>query len=81
MISFTKKKGSQIFGVFKNQPLQHSMVCFFEFLTPFILGGHNYLNFIPFLTIFSAPYLPIKRVQIFFGHQKQQSPPLGSCLP
>jgi hypothetical protein len=46
------------------------MVYFFEFLTPSTLGGHNYLNFIPFLMIFSASYVPIKGVQVFFGHKK-----------
>jgi hypothetical protein len=56
------------------------MVCFFEFLTPSTLGGHNFLNPIPFLIIFSAPYAPIGGVEVLFGHQKQQSLPLASCL-
>jgi hypothetical protein len=40
----------------------------FEFLTPSILGGHNFLNSILFLTIFGAPKMPLREVQIFFGH-------------
>jgi hypothetical protein len=28
---------------------------FFEFLTPYTLGGHNFFHSIPFLTIFNAP--------------------------
>jgi len=57
------------------------VVCFFEFLTPSILGGYNFFNSIPSLRIFSAPHVPIKGVQIFFGHQKQWNPPLGFGLP
>jgi hypothetical protein len=41
----------------------------FEFLTPFILKGHNFLNSIPFLMIFSAPNVPIGGVQILFRHK------------
>jgi hypothetical protein len=41
---------------------------FFEFLTPFILGGCNFLNPNPFLMIFSASKTPIRRVQILFEH-------------
>ncbi len=58
-----------------------SMVCLFEFLTPSTLGGINFFNPNPFLTIFSVPNAPIGRVQVLFGHQKQQSPPLASGLP
>ncbi len=32
----------------------------FELLTPFTLGGHNFLNSIPFLTIFNAPNVTIQ---------------------
>jgi hypothetical protein len=53
---------------------------FFEFLTPSTLGGHNFLNSIPFFMIFNAPYTPIGGVQVLFRYQKQKSPPLGSCL-
>ncbi len=56
------------------------MVCFFEF-SPHNFGGYNFLNSNPFLTIFSMLDVPTRRVQILFGHQKQQSPPLGSSLP
>jgi hypothetical protein len=41
---------------------------FFDFLTPFKLGGHNFKNFIPFFMSFSAPKAPIRGVQVFFGH-------------
>jgi hypothetical protein len=41
-----------------------------KFLTPSILGGHNFLNSIPFLMIFSAPNVSIGGVQVLFGHQK-----------
>ncbi len=54
---------------------------FNEFLTPFILGGHNFFYYISFLTIFNAPKVPIKRIQVLFGHQKQWNPPLGFSLP
>jgi hypothetical protein len=37
------------------------MVCFFEFLTPSTLEGCNFLNFNPFLTIFSVPNVPIEK--------------------
>jgi hypothetical protein len=51
---------------------------FFELLTPSTLGGHNFLNCILFLTIFNVPNVPIKKVQVLFGHQKQQGCPLGN---
>jgi hypothetical protein len=54
---------------------------FFEFLTPFTLGGHNFLVSNPFLTIVSVPDAPIGGVQVFFGHHKQLSYALGSSLP
>jgi hypothetical protein len=50
-----------------------SVVCFFEFFTPFTLGGHNFLNSNIFLTIFNAPNVPMGEIQVLFGHQKQQS--------
>jgi hypothetical protein len=40
---------------------------FFVFLTP--------------LTIFSAPNVQIRDVEVLSRHPKQQSPPLGSGLP
>ncbi len=54
---------------------------FGEFLTPSTLRGHNILNSISFLMIFSAPNVPIRRVQVLFRHQKQWNHPLGSGLP
>jgi hypothetical protein len=50
-------------------------------LTPSILGGYNFFNFISFLTIFNALETPIKKVQILFRHQKQWSLSLESSLP
>jgi hypothetical protein len=35
---------------------------FFWLLDPPILGGHNFLNSIMFLMIFSVPYAPIEKV-------------------
>ncbi len=68
--------------MFRNLPLQHKAVCFcFEFLILFPLGGHNFLNSIPFFMIFNVPDAPIKGVQVLFEHQKQQSSPLESGLP
>jgi hypothetical protein len=57
------------------------VVFFFDFLTPSTLGGHNFLNSIMFLMIFSAPDVSIGRIQDLFGKQKQWSPPLGFGLP
>ncbi len=51
----------------------------FSVLDPLYFKGYNFLNFIPFLTIFSAPNVPIREVQVLFGHQEQQSPPPESC--
>jgi len=52
--------------------------CFFsEFLTPFTLGGHNFFILNLFLTIFSVLDALRGGIQVFFGHQKQQSPPLA----
>jgi hypothetical protein len=56
------------------------MAYFFEFLTPYTLGGHNFLNFIPFLIIFNALKAPIKGVQVLLRHQKQWNAPLQSWL-
>ncbi len=39
------------------------VVYFFEFLTLFTLRGHNFLNSIPILMIFSAPNVPIRGVK------------------
>jgi hypothetical protein len=50
---------------------------FFELLTPSTLGGYNFLNSIPFSTIFNALDAPIGRIQVLFGHQKKWSLPLN----
>jgi hypothetical protein len=49
-------------------------------LTPFTLRGHNFLNFIPFFTMFKAPNAPIGRVQVLIMHKKQWSRSLGFGL-
>jgi hypothetical protein len=51
---------------------------FFSIIDPSTLGGRNFLNVIPLLTILNASYVQIRRVQILFGNQKQWSLPLGS---
>ncbi len=56
------------------------MFFFLEFLMTSILRGYNFLNSIPFLTIFNALDMSIIGVQILCKHKKQWSPPLGSNL-
>ncbi len=54
---------------------------FFEFLTPSTLRGHNFLNSIPFLMIFSAPDAPIKGFKFSLNTQKNGALPLDlACL-
>jgi hypothetical protein len=48
---------------------------------PFILKGHNFFNYIPFLTIFILWNTLIRGVQFFCKWQKQWSTPLGFALP
>jgi hypothetical protein len=38
------------------------VICFFEFLALFTLGGHNFLSSNSFLTIFKVPDVPIGEV-------------------
>ncbi|CAK9257327.1 unnamed protein product, partial [Sphagnum jensenii] len=52
---------------------------FWEFLTPFILGGCNFFISNPFSMIVSVLDVPREGVQILLGHQKQQSPPFEAC--
>jgi hypothetical protein len=44
------------------------MVLIFEFLTPFSLGGHNFLIFNLFLMIFNVLDVPRGGLQGWFGH-------------
>jgi hypothetical protein len=53
---------------------------FFEFLTPFTLGDHNFLISNLFLTIVCVLDVPRGGLQILFGHQKQQNPPLAIII-
>jgi hypothetical protein len=57
------------------------MIYFFEFLTPFTLGGRNFLISNPFSTIVSVSDASGKGVQVLFGHQKQWNLPLGFGMP
>jgi len=45
--------------------------CFLEFLTPFTLGGHNFLISNLFSTILSVLDAPRGGLQVCFAHQKQ----------
>jgi hypothetical protein len=50
-------------------------------LTPSTLRGHKIFNFISFLTIFNALYVPIRGVQILFRHKNNGTLPLNlACL-
>jgi hypothetical protein len=53
---------------------------FFEFLTPFTLGDHNFLISNPFFTILIVLDAPRARPQVLFGQQNQQNPPLDAIL-
>jgi len=53
---------------------------FFEFFDPSILRGHNFINSIPFYTMFCALNMLIGGIQVLFRHQKQWIPPLRSDL-
>ncbi len=57
------------------------MFAVWKFLALFTLEGHNFLISNLFLPIVSKSDAPEGGVQVLFGHQKQQSPPLGSDLP
>jgi hypothetical protein len=56
------------------------MVFFSEFLTPFTLGDHNFPISNLFSTIPSVLDAPRGGIQVLFGHQKQQNPPLATIL-
>jgi hypothetical protein len=53
---------------------------FFEFLTPFTLGRHNFLTLILFLITFNLLNAQRGRLQVLFAHQKQKNPPLAAIL-
>jgi hypothetical protein len=57
------------------------VVYFSEFLTPFTLKGHNFINSTPFLTIYHALDVPKGGVQVLFKHKKQWNHPLGYGMP
>jgi hypothetical protein len=47
---------------------------FLKFFDPLYFEGRNFLNFIPFLTIFGALDVLIRRVQILCKHKKRTFP-------
>jgi len=54
---------------------------FFELLTPFTLGGHNFLNFIMFLIIFNALEVSIKGIKFCLNTRNNGAFPLDlACL-
>ncbi len=53
---------------------------FSEFLTPFTLGGHNFLISNSFSTILSVLDAPRRGLQVLFRHQKQKNPPSAVIL-
>ncbi len=68
--------------VFGNRPLQCSVICFFEFLTTFTLKGSNFFIFNTFSMIVSVSDAPRERVQVLFGHQKNnRALPLDPACP
>ncbi len=56
------------------------MVCFFEFLTPLIWGGRNFLKSTLFWWFLVHQMCQLEGVQVLFGCQKQQNPRLGFDL-
>jgi len=71
----------EFFGCSRSSLCSVLVVCFLKFLTPFTLGGHNFLISNLFFIIVSVSDVPRGQVQVFFGQQEQQSPPLESGLP
>jgi hypothetical protein len=53
---------------------------FFVLLTPFTLGGHNFLILNLFLMIFHVLDAPKRGLQALFEQPKQQNPPLAAIL-
>jgi hypothetical protein len=53
---------------------------FFEFLTPFTLGDHNFLISNPFSTILIVLDAPRGGLQVLFGHHNQQNLPVAAIL-
>jgi hypothetical protein len=53
---------------------------FSEFLTPFIMGAHNFFISNLFFMIINVLDVPRRGLQVLFGHQKQQNSPLAAIL-
>ncbi len=74
-------KARKMFLVFRNRHLQCLVVCFNEFLTPFILVGCNFLISYLFFQIVSVSDAPRGGVQVLFRHQKYRALPLDPACP
>jgi hypothetical protein len=53
---------------------------FFEFLTLFTLGDHNFLISNPFSTILIVLDAPRGGLQVLCGQENQQNPPMAAIL-
>jgi hypothetical protein len=53
---------------------------FLEFFTPITLEDHNFFNSNVFSTILGVLDASRGGLQVLFGHQMQQSPPLADML-
>jgi hypothetical protein len=53
---------------------------FKKILTPFTLGDYNFLVSNPFLTILIVLDALRGGLQVLFGHQNEQNPPLATIL-
>jgi hypothetical protein len=53
---------------------------FFKFLTPFILGDHNFLIPNPFLTIHVVLDAPRGGLKVLFGRYNKKNTPLAAIL-
>jgi hypothetical protein len=58
------------FGCLRTNLCSVQWFVFFEFLTPFTLGGHNFLISNPFLTILTVLDAPRGGLQTLFGRHK-----------
>jgi hypothetical protein len=68
-------------GVWELAFVTFDVLFFFELLTSFTLGGHNFIISNSFSTIVNVLNSSRRKVQVLFGHEKQQSLPLLFGLP
>ncbi len=71
----------EFFGCLRTSLCSVQWFVFLSFLTPFILGDCNFLISNPFLMIVNVLNVPRRGLQVLFGHQKQQNPPLDLAYP